>query len=57
MGQCFFPCYVSFPVFWSHFTDLFVARGLRILLYFAGFCRGKLLILIRIRVALATHNP
>jgi hypothetical protein len=41
----------------SHFTASPVARALRILQDFAGICRGRLLILLRIRVGWATHNP
>ncbi len=33
------------------------ADSLRILLYFAAFCRAKLLKLFRIRDWWATHNP
>src|SRR5713101_8175362 len=44
MVPCFFPGSASFPVFGSPFTACPVARGLRILLYFAAICRVSLLI-------------
>jgi hypothetical protein len=42
--------------FWGAHLLILVARGLRILQEFAGFCRRNLLILFRIRVGIQTHN-
>jgi hypothetical protein len=41
----------------STLLDFLVARRVRILLFFAGLCRPKLLILFVFNVAGGTHNP